>query len=86
LLATLPSGAVDSDALGGPFRRPDGDLPLSAAAPLPISTERSRGELGVALPLNPGVAVRVGVRVDVEDRVDAWKVNGTPTVGFEIRF
>lgn len=88
LLAALPSGAADSDARrwAGRFDLRMEALPLSAATPAPISTERTRGEVMLALPLHQGVDVQVGVRVDVEDQVGAWKVNGTPTFGFEIRF
>lgn len=88
LLAALPSGAADSDGRrwAGRFDLRMEALPLSAAAPAPISTERTRGEVMLALPLHQGVDVQVGVRVDVEDQVDAWKVNGTPTFGFEIHF
>ncbi len=88
LLAALPSGAAETNGMrwAGRFDLVMEAIPLSAAAPVPIRRERTRGELRVALPLDPGVDVRVGVRVDVEDPLDAWEVNGTPTVGFEIRF
>ena len=88
LLAALPSGAAETNGMrwAGRFDLEMEAIPLSAAAPVPIRRERTRGELRVALPLDQGVDVRVGVRVDVEDQLDAWEVNGTPTVGFEIRF
>jgi hypothetical protein len=61
-------------------------VPVSAAAPVPRGSERTRGDVTVAVPLNSLVALRAGLRLDVDDRPGSIDLDGAPTLGLEVRF